>query len=1562
MSRQPGTRTDLQTAIHNPGLLTREALTRSFVARKQILKTLEDELRASVSSTAGQQHRLFYGPRGMGKTTLLLRLQYLVEDDPELSRRWCPVTFLEERYSIGDLADFWLEVLKGLPPTRQERSPEQLAERLKTRHRDDGEQLANAAFQALKRWAQQEQKQLLFLIDNLNEVFDHIGNERQLHQLRAILMETPWLKLIGFSPTYFEQLDKSDAPFYEFFSVERLEVISLEETREILEHWSKLDERPDLLDRLAQRQGRIKNLHLLTGGNPRLVAVIYELVKDGPLNSTLEDVQKLVDRMTPYFKSQIDALPVQSRRLVDALAQRWEPTQTRALAEDLRQPSNQVSAQLNRLKRDGWVTQRGDGKNASYQLADRFYNIFHLVRHSRTQIQRLKGFVKFLQIFFEDEDLRRLADNIRDYLKALPVESNDERVAQIARFSMIAEATTDPNQKAQLYSEALQQARSLTGKTLQLDELVDLPQARQVLGEERISVEEKIRELEAERKVRALPFEKLQMLANLYIQTHEWTRVEACWRECLKKKANDASIAYGLASALLAQGKHDECMGVLSAIQSDDAGLQCACSNLKGVVLTSKGDFQAAETHYREALKQQWHAMVSTNLATILLNQGRELEARELLEENAEHRDADASQLLLLYRLSAKSKEKKVSAKAENYLRRAAEKDGFCGFVWSAYLRKHKHTTQAKKALKAAQEKLGTSTRPPQFYAQLLQALFQLEAWEEAEHLAQMQEKQDGDCKNLGRLHLVLLLAMTGKLVEADKKLKEAFDKGLGPHKAAWWGEQLGREGQHVLAKRCGWYAVRQDNDLPKGYLVLSAASYNLNQFRAAFDCAVKAQSLDSGIPWGHRMLALSSVRLGLWEEARNAAVLWSEKEPRELFARLVQYEACLRSSLPVVELEEKIRALITHVTDAINLSHQALTNGLPNACTLVAQLGTTLDKQNALSWNNYSAGLWATERCPEAVDAARQALAIDSLHTMAWRNYFRSAHSLKRTDLIEEGIQTLLSNPVLNLEQVNEVAAAFIELGMNEHVVVLAEGFRKRNVSAYEAHVIEAAAMIRIGNWEEAGLLLREVPPSAPNVSDVRRLLFLCACQMHDLNAARFLWNSMNQDGLLIQSLMEEIEALELELIDGWEGLSTFLLVHGDELFQEEMEILGYTLMLTIAPHRKRDRLTRLLTALKDANAQLETPSLPLSTWSSWCEAMVQALTPEPDESADSIDWEALLENTLFPLEVENAQATQDLWRLAASLLESHLPDASAWCWGEVLRLTPDDEEALAILARLAKSEGNRQKELTFLRRLMQREERSLEHGIAFADCLLALHHFDEAHVHLKQLRRHYPYSFKARLYHLVVLYNLSKADDAEQLFQQLVHEQPLDERPWIIRYQWLQARRALLVDRLRWLAEGLEQLPSSPFLTYAWAKEQLSPAPSSEQALQEIEQRIQRCFVKDPEHRLARELQTLLLLARGRWREALGVLDSMLQNPSTLESQEKPLMDLALLVGARGKPMDVAAVLKERELEERWQPLVLALELANDPTLASRARVPIEILKVAEELRDRLVEMRRV
>ena len=82
------------TTIFNPALLRKEDLVRGFVARQDLLERLLDDLRRVQPGTA-PQHQLLIAQRGLGKTTLLRRLAFAIEDDPQLSRSWMPLVFPE---------------------------------------------------------------------------------------------------------------------------------------------------------------------------------------------------------------------------------------------------------------------------------------------------------------------------------------------------------------------------------------------------------------------------------------------------------------------------------------------------------------------------------------------------------------------------------------------------------------------------------------------------------------------------------------------------------------------------------------------------------------------------------------------------------------------------------------------------------------------------------------------------------------------------------------------------------------------------------------------------------------------------------------------------------------------------------------------------------------------------------------------------------------------------------------------------------------------------------------------------------------------------------------------------------------------------------------------------------------------------------------------------------------------------------------------------------------------------------------------------------------------------
>ncbi len=398
----------IRQRLYNPAQLTPDELRASFVARKE---TLAEMIRLIREQPRGRpcQHMMLIGPRGMGKTTLGLRFLHAVEESSDLTAHWQPVPFYEESYGVGNLADFWLTSLRHLTRATRDLRWEERADAL-AQDEGDTERLAAYALAALMDFCQASGKRLILFVENLDAVFEQLHNEREVHALRANLIERPDILLVGSANAVFEAIRGYGKPLYEFFRLFMLEGLGQEETLQILEALADLEDKPEISETLRRERGRLETLRRLTGGNPRLLVLACRLLIESPLGSAFEDLERLIDEQTPYFKARIEELPVQSRKLFHCLAEGWKPMLAREIADAARLNSSHASAQLKQLVEKGYAREvrlRG-AKRTRYEVSDRFYNIYYLLRFSRAGRDRLERLVAFLHDLFGPSGMRTM--------------------------------------------------------------------------------------------------------------------------------------------------------------------------------------------------------------------------------------------------------------------------------------------------------------------------------------------------------------------------------------------------------------------------------------------------------------------------------------------------------------------------------------------------------------------------------------------------------------------------------------------------------------------------------------------------------------------------------------------------------------------------------------------------------------------------------------------------------------------------------------------------------------------------------------------------------------------------------------------------------------------------------------------------------------------------------------------------------------------------------------------------------------------------------------------------
>ncbi|NIA10735.1 MAG: tetratricopeptide repeat protein [Nitrospiraceae bacterium] len=429
-----------------PALEDPHSLKAVSVGRNHELKRLLQAI-GEGARRKGNQHFLLVGPRGIGKTHLLLLIYHSVKGtiswndlSRNLSSSWIPVLFAEEEYRITSLGDLLLEVLIRLKEEAPDEQLLQLIARLEQVPLP-GEEEKELALEYLAQKRSRDGKGLLLLLDNLQDMLPHFTEEDQ-GRLRDILMTKDLFMLIGTAPTLFDTVIKHEAPFYNFFEVIWLQEIGEEQVKVLIERRLNLDGRNDLLKNLGKYEDRLKALVHLTGGNPRLILSLYQIFTQSKIIEVERDFIKLLDEMTPYFQDRMKELSPQQRKVIDAVALMDGPSTPTEIARFARLRVNVTNSQLKRLKEAGFVKAIKERKRREtlYEISERLFRLWRQMRVEAGR-RRLRFIVRFIEIWFTPQELTVQIEEISKELMTALATSAFERVKNItAKLYYIQEA------------------------------------------------------------------------------------------------------------------------------------------------------------------------------------------------------------------------------------------------------------------------------------------------------------------------------------------------------------------------------------------------------------------------------------------------------------------------------------------------------------------------------------------------------------------------------------------------------------------------------------------------------------------------------------------------------------------------------------------------------------------------------------------------------------------------------------------------------------------------------------------------------------------------------------------------------------------------------------------------------------------------------------------------------------------------------------------------------------------------------------------------------------------
>ena len=399
--------------LYRSGVTSTERLRHTSVAREHVLDNAIESVRGSMGRKS-KRHLLFIGPRGIGKTHLLSRIEDTVQSDEALRTGVVVVRFPEESNRTLSFADFLIglcEILKDA--VKDEPLWADIFARVQTE--EDNSKVVDTLVPAIRRQNRERNRTILIMLENLGELFTRqIRDKNDLASLRKFLMADNGCQLIATAPLHFDAITSVEQPFYDFFDIQILENLSFEDTVEVIRLNLKWEGHQVILMNFQDLRPRLRALYQMTGGNPRLTVMLYEMIANESVTEVQDQFHLLLDRITPFYQGRLNDLAPGQRALLECLASMRDQEKTpAAIAAQMRMSQQETSSLLKRLTDAHYLRASEhpqDKRSRLYTIREGFFDIWLAMNLSRGARKRLPFLLEFFALFYpsiEDREEKR---------------------------------------------------------------------------------------------------------------------------------------------------------------------------------------------------------------------------------------------------------------------------------------------------------------------------------------------------------------------------------------------------------------------------------------------------------------------------------------------------------------------------------------------------------------------------------------------------------------------------------------------------------------------------------------------------------------------------------------------------------------------------------------------------------------------------------------------------------------------------------------------------------------------------------------------------------------------------------------------------------------------------------------------------------------------------------------------------------------------------------------------------------------------------------------------------
>ncbi|MCK4357701.1 MAG: tetratricopeptide repeat protein [Candidatus Cloacimonetes bacterium] len=428
---------------YDPRLKSKEELEATeFLSQKtidEIIKSLTPDSKGNLTN----QSWLIYGSRGMGKSHILILTYHKIKDDKKLSKGWLPILCPEELYTVNSLyrlfkefgtlilneveKQYDIKVVRKFQEKINEINKIRILGNAKERKEKERE-LTNQYLEIFIEINKTLKRKFIFFIENLQEVFSKQINEDEQKYLRDIFYQYPELMIWLASAVQIPgKLMDYGMPFYHFFRIRKLEGMSSEEIINMLFKFCKLDENYKLQRNLKEMESDISVFGLLSGGNPRLIVLLYKFLENGEVKGVKEMMKVFISDLTPYFQRETETLTNQQKLVIDSLSLNVFPLLTiKDITYDSNLPEPIVSSQVNKLRTTHWLRTEKVAtlKSELFILSEYIYRVWYQMRMGGIYQENARWTAEFLSFIFPIRKIREKVGELEKLISETNIKDN----------------------------------------------------------------------------------------------------------------------------------------------------------------------------------------------------------------------------------------------------------------------------------------------------------------------------------------------------------------------------------------------------------------------------------------------------------------------------------------------------------------------------------------------------------------------------------------------------------------------------------------------------------------------------------------------------------------------------------------------------------------------------------------------------------------------------------------------------------------------------------------------------------------------------------------------------------------------------------------------------------------------------------------------------------------------------------------------------------------------------------------------------------------------------------